>query len=141
VPVSTHYARADPGSPPAASLQTVSSSRRSTAPGGATRSAYGVRKTWKELKRRGEEVGRDHVYRLMRAEGLEGVRRGKKKRTTTPDEKAAEKARDLLQRDFTATHPDEKWVSDITYIRTWQGFVYLAFGIGRNRSQGRRLVE
>ena len=126
VPVSTHYAH-----------RSRKPSRRETedqrliaeihAARVGYRSAYGVRKTWKELKRRGEEVGRDHVYRLMRAEGLEGVRRGKKKRTTTPDEKVSEKARDLVQRDFTATRPDAKWVSDITYIRTWQGFCYLAF--------------
>ncbi len=91
------------------------------------RRVYGVRKTWKQLRRRGVEVGRDRVARLMRQEGLEGVRRGKKKRTTIPDEAALERARDLLQRDFTATGPNEKWVADITYLRTWNGFVYLAF--------------
>lgn len=63
----------------------------------------------------------------MREEGLEGVRRGTKPRTTTPDEAAVERARDLVQRDFSATRPDAKWVCDITYLRTWQGFVYLAF--------------
>ena len=63
----------------------------------------------------------------MRQEGLEGVWRGNKKRTTIPDEAALERARDLLQRDFIATRPNEKWVADITYIRTWNGFVYLAF--------------
>ena len=62
----------------------------------------------------------------MRHEGPEGVRRGKK-RTTIPDETALERARDLLQRDFTATRPNEKWVADLTYLRTWNGFVYLAF--------------
>ena len=51
----------------------------------------------------------------------------KKKRTTIPGEAALEQARDLLQRDFTATRPNEKWVADITYLRTWNGFVYLAF--------------
>jgi transposase InsO family protein len=91
------------------------------------RRVYGVRKTWKELRRRGVWVGRDRVARLMRREGLEGVRRGKKKRTTIPDEAALERARDLVQRDFTATRPNEKWVADITYVRTWQGFCYLAF--------------
>ena len=91
------------------------------------RSVYGVRKTWKELRRRGVEVGRDQVARLMRREGLEGVRRGKRKRTTIPDEAALERARDLIQRDFTATRPNEKWVADLTYVRTWQGFCYLAF--------------
>src|SRR5205823_3346762 len=67
------------------------------------------------------------VGRLMRAEGLEGVRRGKKKRTTIPAEEPAGRAADLLQRDFTAPRPNAKWVADITYVRTWQGFVYLAF--------------
>jgi transposase InsO family protein len=90
------------------------------------RRVYGVRKTWKELKRRDVEVGRDRVARLMRQEGLEGVRRGKPKRTTIPDETAAGRARDL-QRDFTAGGPNEKWVADITYLRTWSGFCYLAF--------------
>lgn len=63
----------------------------------------------------------------MRQERLEGVRRGKKKRTTIPDEVTLERARDLVRRDFTATRPNQKWVADITYIRTWNGFVYLAF--------------
>jgi putative transposase len=91
------------------------------------RKVYGARKTWKELKRRDVEVGRDQVARVMRQSGLVGKLRGSKKRTTIPDEAAAERARDLLQRDFTATRPNEKWVADITYVRTWQGFVYLAF--------------
>jgi transposase InsO family protein len=63
----------------------------------------------------------------MRQEGIVGYRRGRKHRTTIPDEAAVERARDLLQRDFTATRPNEKWVADLTYIRTWNGFVYLAF--------------
>jgi transposase InsO family protein len=91
------------------------------------RRAYGARKTWKELRRRGLAVGRDQVARVMRQHGLEGKRRGGKKRTTIPDEAALERARDLLQRDFAATRPNEKWVADLTYIRTWNGFVYLAF--------------
>jgi putative transposase len=90
------------------------------------RRVYGVRKTWKELRRRGLRVGRDRVARLMRKEGLEGVRRGKK-RTTTPDEAASERARDLVERDFSATGPNAKWVCDITYLRSWHGFCYLAF--------------
>ena len=93
------------------------------------RRVYGVRKTWRELRRCGVTVGRDRVARLMRKEGLEGVRRGKRKRTTIPDEAAAERSRDLLQRDFTATAPNEKWVCDLTYVRTWQGFCYLAFSL------------
>ena len=91
------------------------------------RRAYGARKTWKELRRRGLDVGRDRVARVMREHGIEGKLRGTKKRTTIADEAAVERARDLLQRDFAATGPNEKWVCDITYVRTWSGFVYLAF--------------
>jgi transposase InsO family protein len=91
------------------------------------RRVYGARKTWKELRRRGVDAGRDRVARVMRQHGLEGKRRGGKHRTTIPDETAAERARDLLQRDFSATRPNEKWVADITYLRTWNGFCYLAF--------------
>lgn len=126
VPVSTYYAR-----------RSRKLSARALADGGLIeqiyaaregyRRVYGVRKTWKELRRREVEVGRDHVARLMRQEGLEGVRRGKKRRTTIPDEVALERARDLIKRDFAASGPNEKWVADITYLRTWNGFVYLAF--------------
>ena len=91
------------------------------------RAVYGVRKTWRELHRRGVAVGRDRVARLMRAEGLHGVRRGRKIRTTTPAETAVERARDLVDRDFTATGPNELWVADITHLRTFSGFLYLAF--------------
>lgn len=92
------------------------------------RSVYGVRKTWKELRRRGvTDAGRDRVARLMRQEGLRGVQRGKRRRTTVPDETARDRARDLVNRDFTAIRPDQLWVADLTYVRTWQGFAYLAF--------------
>ena len=102
--------RRDPRSPARATAASTACARP-----GSSSSAHGV------------DVGRDRVARLMRQEGLEGMRRGKKKRTTIPDEAALERARDLLQRDFTATRPNEKWVADITYLRTWNGFVYLAF--------------
>jgi putative transposase len=109
VPVSTFYARRS-RKPSRRALE----DRRLVAEIDAARSGYrrvyGVRKTWKELRRRGIDVGRDRVARLMRAEGLEGVRRGRKCRTTIPDEQAAEQTRDLLQRDFTASAPNEKWV-------------------------------
>jgi putative transposase len=126
VPVSTYYARRSrkPSRRELADRELISEIHAARA---GYRRAYGVRKTWKQLKRQGVDVGRDHVARLMRAEGLEGVRRGTKKRTTIPDEAALERSRDLLQRDFTATRPNEKWVADITYVRTWTGFVYLAF--------------
>jgi len=126
VPVSTFYARRS-RKPSRRELEDRTLVAEIDAARGGYRSVYGVRKTWKQLGRRGVEVGRDRVARLMRAEGLEGVRRGKKKRTTIPDEATLERARDLLQRDFTATRPNQKWVADITYVRTWIGFVYLAF--------------
>jgi putative transposase len=90
------------------------------------RAVYGIRKTWRELGRRGIAVGRDRVGRLMRAEGLEGVRRGARQRTTTPDAAAADRARDLVDRQFVAEAPDRLWVADITCLRTCAGFCYLA---------------
>ncbi len=126
VPVSTHYARRS-RKPSRRALEDQRLVAEIYAAREGYRRVYGVRKTWKELRRRDVDVGRDRVARLMRAEGLEGVQRGKKKRTTVADEAALEQARDLVQRDFTASRPNEKWVADITYVRTWNGFVYLAF--------------
>ena len=126
VAVSTYYARRS-RKPSRRELRDRELIREIHAAREGYRRVYGVRKTWKELRRRGLEVGRDRVARLMRGEGLEGVRRGKKRRTTIPDEAGLERARDLLQRDFSASRPNEKWVADITYLRTWSGFVYLAF--------------
>ncbi|MGH3032904.1 MAG: IS3 family transposase, partial [Gaiellaceae bacterium] len=126
VPASTYYARRsrEPSRRELRDRELVGEIQAARA---GYRRVYGVRKTWKELRRRDVEVGRDRVARLMRREGLEGVRRGQTKRTTIPDEAALERARDLLQRDFSATRPNEKWVADVTYLRTWQGFSYLAF--------------
>ena len=126
VPVSTHYARRS-RKPSARAIADEKLVVEIHAARTGYRRVYGARKTWKELKRREVAVGRDHVACLMRQEGIEGKRRGRKHRTTIVDEAAVERARDLLQRDFTATRPTEKWVADITYIRTWNGFCYLAF--------------
>jgi putative transposase len=87
---------------------------------------YGARKIWRALHREGLEVARCTVERLMRDMGLEGVRRGKARRTTTPGEIAARPA-DLVDRDFTATRSNELWVADLTYVATWSGFVYAVF--------------
>jgi putative transposase len=90
---------------------------------------YGARKMQAALRReKGLAVGRDQVGRLMRELGLQGVRRGKPKRTTVADE-AAKRAADLVQRQFTASRPDQLWVCDLTYCRTWVGFAYLALVI------------
>jgi transposase InsO family protein len=71
-------------------------------------------------------VARCTVERLMRADGLCGVVRGKARRTTVPAGLAARPG-DLLDRDFTAPGPNRRWVADITYVATWSGFVYVAF--------------
>ncbi len=98
VPVSTYYARRS-RKPSRRELGDRELTSEIHAARAGYRRAYGVRKTWKQLKRQGVDVGRDHVARLMRAEGLEGVRRGTKKRTTIPDDAALERSRDLLQRE------------------------------------------
>jgi putative transposase len=127
VPVSTYYARRN-REPSARARRDVELVREIHAARDGYRSVYGVRKTWKELHRRGvTDAGRDRVARLMRQEGLRGVQRGRKRRTTVPDETAGGRARDLVNRDFTAIRPDQLWVADLTYVRTWQGFAYLAF--------------
>ena len=88
---------------------------------------YGYPRVWHELRRQGEQVGRDHVARLMRQAGIRGAkRRGKPWRTTIVDPKA-HKRPDLVDRDFTATAPDRLWVGDLTYLRTWEGRMYFAF--------------
>jgi hypothetical protein len=91
--------------------------------------AYGSRRMWKALLRCGEQVGRSRVERLMRQHGLQGAkRRGKPWRTTRPDPSAL-RSPDLVQRDFTASRPDELWFADFTYLRCWEGLVFFSFVI------------
>jgi putative transposase len=87
---------------------------------------YGARKVWRQLHREGITVARCTVERLMRELHLEGVRRGKTRRTTTPDAATVRPA-DLVERDFSASRPNQLWVADLTYVATWSGFVYVAF--------------
>jgi len=89
---------------------------------------YGARKVWKQLRRENISVARCTVERLMRAQSLKGVRRGRRCRTTWPDP-ATPRPADLVNRQFTATRPDPLWVADFTYLATWLGFVYVAFVI------------
>ena len=89
---------------------------------------YGAQKVWRQLKREGIAVARCTVERLMRKQGLAGVRRGKVVRTTVPNP-AAPCPRDHVNRQFVAQRPNQLWVSDFTYVSTWQGFVYVAFVI------------
>lgn len=91
--------------------------------------AYGSWRMWKALLRAGEQVGRGRVERLMRRNGIQGAKqRGKPWRTTISDPTAVRPS-DLVQRDCTATHPNELWVSDFTYLRCWEGRVFFAFVI------------
>ncbi|GAA4428593.1 IS3 family transposase [Georgenia halophila] len=87
---------------------------------------YGARKLWKAARRAGMGVGRDQVARLMRAEGIAGVRRMKKVRTTRRAEAGA-RHRDLVERKFTAEAPNLLWVTDLTYVPTWAGIAYVCF--------------
>lgn len=95
---------------------------------GTPEGMYGRRKMTAWLRRRGHEVSARRVDRLMRQEGLNGLVRGRGVRTTVPG-KHAHRAPDLLERDFTADMPNRRWVADFTYVRTWSGFVYVAFVI------------
>jgi putative transposase len=89
---------------------------------------YGVRKVWKQLDREGEKVARCTVARLMRSMGLQGVVRGRPVKTTVSDRKAPCPL-DKVNRNFQAPRPNALWLSDFTYVSTWQGFVYVAFVI------------
>src|SRR6266511_2814230 len=89
-------------------------------------SCYGARKVWRQLRREGYRAPRCTVERLMRRTGLQGAVRGKTRRTTIPDQ-AASRPADLVDRNFTATRPNQLWVADLTYVATWSGFVYVAF--------------
>jgi putative transposase len=89
-------------------------------------SVYGTRKMWKAMRRAGHDVGRDQVARLMKAQGLYGVRRAKRVRTTKRDDTAL-RSPDLVERNFTASSPNQLWVTDLTYVPTWQGVAYVCF--------------
>lgn len=90
-----------------------------------SKGTYGAPRIHAELAERGWHVGRKRVARLMRAADLRGVSRRKAPRTTQR-QAGITPAPDLVQRNFTASRPNELWVADITYIPTWTGFLYLA---------------
>lgn len=89
---------------------------------------YGADKVWRQLKREDVQVARCTVERLMKRLGLKGARRGKIVRTTVPD-KALPCPLDRVNRQFKADRPNQLWVSDFTYVSTWQGWLYVAFVI------------
>ena len=88
---------------------------------------YGARKVHAELRRKGTHVARCTVERLMRAEGLRGIRREKTRKTTVGDGAETPRPADLVDREFVADAPNQLWVADLTYIRTYSGWVYAAF--------------
>lgn len=89
---------------------------------------YGADKVWKQMNREDIAVARCTVERLMKRLGLQGVRRGKSVRTTVPDT-SAPCPLDRVNRVFAAERPNQLWVSDFTYVSTWQGWLYVAFVI------------
>jgi putative transposase len=89
---------------------------------------YGADKVWKQINREGVAIARCTVERLMKRLGLQGVRRGKVVRTTISDMKAPCPL-DRVNRQFKAERPNQLWVSDFTYVSTWQGWLYVAFVI------------
>ena len=88
---------------------------------------YGAPKVWAQLNREGIRVARCTVERLMRHLGLQGAVRGKTKRTTIPADDPASRPADLVDRQFVAAAPNRLWVADLTYVRSWSGFVYVSF--------------
>jgi putative transposase len=90
---------------------------------------YGPRKVWKQMGRENLRAARCRVRRLMREMGLAGAVRGRAWTTTTQPGPEADRPHDLVDRNFTATRPNQLWVSDFTYVATWRGFVYVAFVI------------
>ena len=88
---------------------------------------YGADKVWRQMNREQIYVARCTVERLMQRMGLQGVRRGRKKIWTTTADPDQPRPPDLVKRNFVATRPNQLWVSDFTYVSTWQGFSYVAF--------------
>jgi putative transposase len=87
---------------------------------------YGAHKLWKAARRAGHGIGRDQVARLMRQAGIVGVCRRRRLRTTRPDD-TTPRHPDLVGRQFSASAPNQLWVTDITYVATWAGVAYVCF--------------
>lgn len=92
----------------------------------ANYSVYGAHKLGKAARRAGHDIGRDQVARLMRELGIRGSKRGRRVITTRRDDTAA-RSPDLVKRNFTATGPNQLWVTDLTYVPTWSGVAYTCF--------------
>jgi putative transposase len=88
---------------------------------------YGADKIWAQLNREGTKVARCTVERLMRDLGISGIRRGKSYRVTTHADEGQHRPADLVDRQFSAPAPNRLWVADLTYVKTYAGWVYAAF--------------
>jgi putative transposase len=93
------------------------------------RAVYGADKVWRQLRREGVEVARCTVERLMRAMNLRGAVRGGAFKVTTVSGDESLRPKDLVQRQFQSSRPNQLWVADLTYVATWEGFAYVAFVI------------
>ena len=100
------------------------------------REVYGRPRIHAELQAGGERIGAKRVGRLMRSAGIVGASRRHSTKTTTHDQRAARVTPDLVDREFSAAGADRLWVADITYVRTWKGFLYLAVGAGMPGAAG-----
>ena len=90
----------------------------------SSKGVYGAPRVFLDLREAGETCSKHRVARLMRENGLRALHGYRTRRWTVG--KPAVLIPNLLQRQFTATQPNRAWVTDITYIRTWQGWLYLA---------------
>src|SRR6059058_5954388 len=129
---STYYAyaakRADPGKLSARASRDVALQADIRRVWDANFQVYGVRKVWRQLQREAIAAPRCQVARLMKHMGLAGAVRAKTVKTTHSD-KSAPCPLDRVNRQFRSPQPNALWVSDFTYVATWQGFVYVAFVI------------
>ena len=92
-----------------------------------SRKVYGAHRLWKAARRAGHDIGRDQVARLMRAGGMVGVSRRRRKMVTTRPDPDAVRAPDLVKRRFVADAPNQLWVPDLTYVPTRTGMAYVCF--------------
>jgi len=107
----------------------------------SSRQTYGAPRVHADLRARGERYGRKRIARLMRLAGLVGASHRHGGPTTTRRDKDARPAPDLVDRDFTASGPNQLWVADITYVPTLAGFLYLAVVLDAWRVASVNVVE
>ena len=88
--------------------------------------SYGSPRVWHDLRAAGESCGHNRVARLMRLAGLQARQKRRRRGSTEQSFGTPAVAQNLLRRDFVAVRPNEKWVGDITYLWTAQGWLFLA---------------